>query len=73
MTELDSNEGIADFYLKISDEKSREKGVDDNAEGKVVLIYGKIITSGIGLAIEKMGYGEWGVLPPKYEAYLYPE
>lgn len=61
----------ADFYLKLTDEKQQEKGIDDNSIGRVVLMYGKITTSGTGLCIEDIGWGEFALLPQKYERLLY--
>ena len=72
MTELKyKNREFADFYLKVSDELQREKGIDDNAGGRVVLMYGKVSTSGVGLCIEGIGWGEFALLPRKYESLLY--
>ncbi len=62
---------FADFYLKIPDELQREKGIDDNAIGRVVLIYGIVTTSGAGLCIEDVGWGEFALLPIQYESLLY--
>lgn len=62
---------FADFTLKVSDEFQREKGIDENAIGRVVLMYGKIATSGVGLCIEGVGWGEFALLPTKYESLLY--
>lgn len=61
----------ADFYLKASDELQREKGIDDDAVGRVALMYGVVTTSGIGLCIEDLGWGEFALLPVKYESLLY--
>jgi hypothetical protein len=66
-----SNPGFADFYLKLSDEKQQEKGIGDNSAGRVVLIYGKVTTSGAGLCVENLGWGEFALLPQKYERLLY--
>ncbi|OEC34836.1 hypothetical protein SAMN05216600_11446 [Pseudomonas cuatrocienegasensis] len=72
MTKLKyKNPGYADFYLKLTDEKQQEKGIDDNSTGRVVLMYGKITTSGAGLCIENIGWGEFALLPKKYERLLY--
>lgn len=65
------NPNYADFYLKLTDEKQQEKGIDDNSIGRVVLMYGKITTSGAGLCIEDIGWGEFALLPQKYERLLY--
>jgi hypothetical protein len=59
--------GFKDFCLKAKDEASREHGIDDDAIGRVVIAYGKITTSGIGLCISNLGWGEFALLPTKYE------
>jgi hypothetical protein len=61
----------ADFCLKATDEDSREHGIDDDSNGKIVLMYGKVTGSGIGLCIEHLGWGEFAVLPSKYAHLLY--
>lgn len=66
-----SDPGFADFYLKLTDEKQQEKGIDDNSAGRVILRYGIITTSGAGLCIENLGWGEFALLPQKYEHLLY--
>jgi hypothetical protein len=72
MTKLKyKNSNYADFYLKLPDEKQQEKGIDDNSTGRVVLMYGKITISGAGLCIENIGWGEFALLPQKYERLLY--
>lgn len=63
--------GFSDFYLKLTDEKQQEKGIDDNSVSRVVLMYGKITTNGSGLCIENLGWGEFALLPQKYESLLY--
>lgn len=62
---------FADFFLKIPDELQREKGIDDNAVGRVVLVYGTVTTSGAGLCIKDVGWGEFALLPRQYESLLY--
>jgi len=55
-----------DFCLKAIDLNSREHGIDDNSKGKVVIMYGTVTKSGIGLCIEGIGWGEFSVLADKY-------
>ena len=72
MTKLKFNSHeFADFYLKLSDEKQQEKGINDNSTGRVVLMHGKVTASGVGLCIENLGWGEFALLPEKYEKLLY--
>lgn len=60
-----------DFCLKATDEISREHGIDDDSIGKVVIMFGTVTESGIGLCIENIGWGEFAVLPEKYTCILY--
>lgn len=62
---------FVDFCLKATDEISREHGIDDDAKGKVVIMFGTVTESGIGLSIENVGWGEFAVLPDKYVDLLY--
>jgi len=72
MTKLQFNKAqFADFYLKLSDEKQQEKGISDNSAGRIVLMYGKVTKNGVGLCIENLGWGEFALLPEKYEQLLY--
>lgn len=72
MTKLEySNPNFADFYLKVTDERQKGKGIDDNSTGRVVLMYGKVNQSGAGLCIENIGWGEFALLPQQYESLIY--
>jgi len=70
MTELESNIKVKDFYLKAVDWSSQEKGINDDSKGRIVIIYGKVTVSGIGLCIENIGWGEFALLPEKYNHFL---
>ncbi|WP_395006231.1 hypothetical protein [Undibacterium sp.] len=59
-----------DFCIKATDEASKDHGIDDNAEGRIVVVYGKVTESGIGLCIANIGWGEFALLPPMYEWLL---
>ena len=72
MTKLKySNQKFADFYLKATDERQKEKGIDDSSTSSVVIMYGKVTQSGAGLCIENIGWGEFSLLPKKYEPLVY--
>ncbi len=71
MIDFVKNDDYVDFCLKTTDENSKEHGIDDDSKGKIILIYGKVTVSGIGLCIENVGWGEFAVLPEKYEYLLY--
>ena len=59
-----------DFCLKATDASSQEHGIDDDSKGKMVIMYGVVTVSGIGLCIENVGWGEFAVLSKKYEDLL---
>jgi hypothetical protein len=72
MTKLAFNHpDYADFYFKQTDKQQNEKGIDDDAKGRVVLMYGVVTENGVGLCIEHLGWGEFALLPKKYEGLLY--
>jgi hypothetical protein len=70
MTALQCNSAIKDFYFKNIDRTSQEKGINDLAIDRVIIIYGRVTTSGIGLCIENAGWGEFALLPEKYNDLL---
>ncbi|MEO3725791.1 hypothetical protein ABHN98_14695 [Pseudomonas syringae] len=71
--EYHSVNGYKDFYLKMSVQDSVEHGIDKTAVGRVLLMYGPVVESGIGLAITDLGWGEFALLPAKYDGVLYPD
>lgn len=70
MTKLRCHEDIHDFYLKATEEISQDKGIDDNSKDRIVLMFGTVSRSGIGLCIEKLKWGEFALLPEKYNSLL---
>lgn len=70
MTKLRSNRGIKDFHLKTRDYLQTEKGISDQSNGRIVIFWGKITWNGIGLCVENLGWGEFALLPKKYDALL---
>ena len=72
MTKLSfRHKNYADFYFKQTDEDQQEKGISGESKGRVILIYGVITESGAGLCLENLGWGEFALLPQKYEKLLY--
>lgn len=71
MTSFECNKAVKDFYLKAQAGEQERKGINDDSVGRVVLMWGKIKESGIGLAIEKLKWGEYAVLPERYHGLLY--
>lgn len=61
-----------DFCLKQDRDMQLEKGIDDNSTDRVILMYGTIKQNGSGLCLADLAYGEFALLPAKYEALLYP-
>lgn len=59
-----------DFCLKVSDGLSNSRGINDDSKGKVVIMFGTVTRNGIGLCVENVGWGEFAVLPSKYEYLL---
>jgi hypothetical protein len=59
-----------DFCLKITDELSQEHGINDDSKGRYVLMYGPVVESGVGLCLKDVGWGEFAILPAKYDYLL---
>ncbi|PMV28396.1 hypothetical protein C1X21_13860 [Pseudomonas sp. FW305-3-2-15-A-LB2] len=75
MTRLQyENDGdYQDFTLKMSIRDSKEHGITDASIGRIVMMYGPISKNGSGLAISDLGWGEFALLPAKYDQVLFPE
>lgn len=74
MTRLEyvNDSGYQDFTLKMSIQDSQEHGITENAVGRVVMMYGSVSKNGSGLAISDLGWGEFALLPSKYDSVLFP-
>lgn len=74
MTRLEyQNDSVyQDFTLKMTIQDSEEHGITDASIGRVVMMYGPVSKSGSGLAISDLGWGEFALLPAKYDSVLYP-
>lgn len=73
MTDIKCNVKVKDFYLKARAAQQEEKGIGDESGGRIVLFWGKISASGIGLCVEKLKWGEYALLPEKYNKFLLGE
>nr|WP_283950358.1 hypothetical protein [Pseudomonas piscis] len=73
MTRLICNSAVKDFYLKLPNGFCRDKGITDNSEGRIVMFFGTITRSGIGLAATNLAWGEIALVPKKYNELLIPE
>jgi hypothetical protein len=70
MTELQAHPKVADFTIKVQAEKQEDQGINDESTNRIVLFWGKITASGVGLAASRLGWGEFGLLPQKYQKLL---
>lgn len=70
MFEYIRNNECTDFCLKVSDALSQDRGINDDSIGRVVLMYGVVTVSGSGLCLEHINWGEFAILPERYEAIL---
>jgi len=72
MTWLECNAAANDFCLKTIDRVATRKGIrtSKDSKGRIIIMYGKIVASGIGLSISHPGWGEYAVLPEKYNNLL---
>ncbi|WP_298394834.1 hypothetical protein [uncultured Azonexus sp.] len=70
--EYPGKEGQKDFCLKATDASSRDHGIDDDSVHRIVIMYGRVTESGIGLCISRLGWGEFALLPERYD-YLFEE
>ncbi|WNJ31831.1 hypothetical protein [Xanthomonas translucens] len=68
--EFINNSEFKDFCLKETDETSKEHGIDNESKGRIALAYGEVTESGIGLCIANLGWGEFALLPQKYDRLL---
>lgn len=70
MTWLEHGPAVKDLCIKDTDAIQREKGIDDECKGRVVLVWGRVTESGIGLCFTRLGWGEYALLPRSYEHLL---
>jgi len=70
--EYDNDGEYQDFTLKMTVRDSVEHGITEAAIGRVLMMYGAVSESGTGLAISGLGWGEFALLPSKYDSVLYP-
>lgn len=70
MTALKSHRLANDFYLKDLNGEQKRKGFHDGMKDRFVIFWGVITTNGIGLCVTKLGWGEYDLLPEKYNALV---
>ncbi|WP_256671418.1 hypothetical protein [Pseudomonas sp. EMN2] len=72
MTRLECDPAIVDFTVKLQDGFCRDKSINDDSTGRIVMFYGVITTNGSGLAVDKLAWGEIALVPKKYNELLMP-
>lgn len=70
MTRLQPHPNIQDFTIKVQASEQEDKGINDKSAGRIVLFWGKITANGIGLAVSRLAWGEFALLPEKYQKLL---
>ncbi len=70
MTKLECHPDVVDFYIKVVDSMQSEKGITDHSIGRFVIFWAEIRKSGSGLAAARLKWGEFALLPKKYEELL---
>jgi len=73
MTRLKCHESVKDFSLKDIASTCLAKGITKESAGRIVVFYGVIESNGIGLGVSGLSWGEYALLPKKYNDLLLPE
>lgn len=61
---------IGDFCLKSPDKDQKSHGITDDSVGRILIVYGTIQANGSGLCFQGLGWGEFSLLPEKYNHLL---
>lgn len=64
--EFNSKNGYKDFCIKTEHWLQSKHGIGDDSIDRFVIFYGAITENGIGLCVENLRYGEFGLLSEKY-------
>ncbi|WP_368648915.1 hypothetical protein ABRY95_04775 [Castellaniella ginsengisoli] len=70
MTELHCNADVKDFYIKAIGSEQLRKGISEESVGRIIIFWGSITVSGIGLCLNRPGWGEYALLPEAYAHFL---
>lgn len=62
--------GVQDFCIKLQDRHQKSHGITDASVGRTVIVYGKVSDNGTGLCFKNLGWGEFALLPQKYNGLL---
>jgi hypothetical protein len=69
-TYFHSSPAIADMCIKMTHGAQLEHGIDDSSTGRYVLVYGTVERNGAGLCFANLAWGEFALLPAKYNELL---
>jgi len=61
---------VGDFCLKSQDKDQKAHGITDDSIGRILIVYGSVQENGTGLCFQGLGWGEFGLLPEKYNHLL---
>jgi hypothetical protein len=70
MTWLKCHSDVPDFCLKTKAKIQEEKQIVDETKDRVVVVWGKVTENGVGLCFENLNWGEFALLPEKYNGFL---
>lgn len=70
MTKLYCHRRAIDFHIKAVRSEQERKGINDQSQDKIVIFWGAITRNGIGLCVERPGWGEYALLPTQYKNLL---
>lgn len=70
MTRLRSGPRIVDFYLKQNNAEQESKGIGADKVGRYIILWSPITANGVGLCAERLGWGEYALLPDRYTRLL---
>jgi hypothetical protein len=61
---------VGDFCLKSQDKDQKSHGITDDSVGRILIVYGTVQINGSGLCFQGLGWGEFSLLPEKYNHLL---
>lgn len=64
---VEGQEWFKDFCMKVTVGEGQEKGIDANSVGRLILVYGAVTASGMGLCVTQLGWGEFALVPQQYD------
>jgi hypothetical protein len=70
MTRFSSGPQIVDFYLKQNNAEQESKGIGEDKVRRYVIFWSAITVNGVGFCAERLGWGEYALLPDRYTRLL---